>query len=52
MELEDIIKLLEEVGQEDIVAKLKKVSKDEQKEFINQINELDKVCNGGIKDYI
>ena len=52
MELEDIIKLLEEVGQEDIVSKLKKVSKDEQNEFVNQINELNKVCTGGIKDYI
>ena len=52
MELEDIMKLLEEVGQDDIVSKLKKVSKDEQNEFINQINELDKACRGGIKDYI
>ena len=42
MELEEIIKLLEEVGQEDIVSKLKKVSKDEQNEFVNQINELSK----------
>ena len=52
MELESIINLLKEVGQEDIVSKLKKVSKEEQNEFVNQINELDKVCKGGIKDYI
>ena len=52
MELEDIIKLLEEVGQEDIVSKLKTVTKDEQNEFVKQINELDKACTGGIKSYI
>ena len=52
MELEDVIKLLEEVDQNEIVSKLKKVSKDEQKEFVNQVNELDKACRGGIKDYI
>ena len=52
MELENIIKLLEEVGQEDIVSKLKKATKEEQNDFVNQINELDKVCQGGIKDYI
>ena len=52
MELNDIIKLLEEVGQEDIVSKLKTVSKDEQNEFVKQINELDKACTGGIKSYI
>ena len=52
MELQDILNLLEEVGQEEIVSKLKKVSKDEQTEFVNQVNELDKACRGGIKDYI
>ena len=52
MELEDIINLFEEVGQNEIVSKLKKVSKEEQKEFVNQVNELDKACKGGIKDYI
>jgi UDP-sugar pyrophosphorylase len=43
---------LEEVGQNEIISKLKEVSKEEQKEFVNQINELDKFCRGGIKDYI
>ena len=52
MDLEHIINLLEEVGQNEIVSRLKKVSKEEQKEFINQINELDQACRGGIKDYI
>ncbi|MBO6195348.1 MAG: UTP--glucose-1-phosphate uridylyltransferase, partial [Bacilli bacterium] len=44
--------LLEEVGQEEIISKLKKVSIEEQNEFVKQINELDKACRGGIKDYI
>ena len=52
MELEDVINLLEEVGQNEIVSKLKDVSKEEQKQFVNQVNELDKICRGGIKDYI
>ena len=52
MELQDVINLLEEVGQEEIVSKLKKVTKDEQIKFVNQVNELDKACRGGIKDYI
>ena len=52
MELQDIIALFEELEQEEIVSKLKKVSKDEQIEFVNQVNELDKACRGGIKDYI
>ena len=52
MELQDIINLLEEVGQDEIVSKLKEVSEDEQREFVNQVNELDKACRGGIKDYI
>jgi UDP-sugar pyrophosphorylase len=52
MELQDIINLFEELGQEEIVAKLKEVSEEEQREFVNQVNELDKACRGGIKDYI
>jgi UDP-sugar pyrophosphorylase len=52
MELKDVISLLEEVGQNEIISKLKEVSKEEQKEFVNQVNELDKFCRGGIKDYI
>ena len=52
MDLKNVIKLLEEVGQEDIVSKLKKVSTKEQNEFVNQINHLNNTCRGGIKDYI
>ena len=52
MELKDVVNLLEEVGQNETVSKLKEVSKEEQKEFVNQVNELDKACRGGIKDYI
>ena len=52
MDLKCVIELLEEVDQEEIISKLKKVSIKEQNEFVKQINELDKACRGGIKDYI
>ena len=52
MELKHVIELLEETGQKEIISKLKTVTKEEQEEFIKQINYLDKVCRGGIKDYI
>ena len=52
MDIENVIKLLEEVGQEEIIAKLKSVSAKEQNDFVNQISELDKSCRGGIKSYI
>jgi UDP-sugar pyrophosphorylase len=52
MDLKRVIELLEEVGQEEIVSKLKNVSTEEQNEFVNQVNHLDKACRGGIKDYI
>ena len=52
MDLKRVIEILEEVDQKEIVSKLKNVSKEEQNEFVNQINELDKACRGGIKDYI
>ena len=52
MNLKNVIDLLEEVGQFHIIQKLKEVSEEEQEVFVNQINELDKACRGGIKDYI
>ena len=52
MNLKNVIDLLKEVGQFQIIQKLKEVSKEEQEVFVNQINELDKACRGGIKDYI
>ena len=39
MDIENVIKLLEEVGQEEIIAKLKSVSAKEQNDFVNQISE-------------
>ena len=36
IELQDIINLFEELDQDEIVSKLKKVSKDEQTEFVDQ----------------
>jgi UDP-sugar pyrophosphorylase len=52
MDLKRVIELLEEVNQEEIVAKLKNASEQEQREFVRQVNELDKACRGGIKSYI
>ena len=52
MDLKNVIDLLEDVGQSEIIKKLKEVDKYEQEAFINQINELNKICRGGIKDYI
>ena len=48
MNLKNVINLLKEVGQFQIVQKLKEVSKEEQEAFVNQINELNKVCRDGI----
>ena len=52
MDLKRVIELLEEVNQDEIVTKLKNASVEEQKSFVQQINELDKACRGGIKSYI
>jgi UDP-sugar pyrophosphorylase len=52
MDSVSILNLLEELGQEEIISKFRTVSPQEQNEFIAQINKLDKVCRGGIKDYL
>ena len=52
MNLKNVINLFEEFGQIEILNKLKEVSKEEQDIFIKQINELEKACRGGIKEYI
>jgi UDP-sugar pyrophosphorylase len=52
MDSQSVIKLLEELGQEALVSKLRTVSPQEQQDFVAQINRLDKACRGGIKDYI
>ena len=52
MDSHAVLNLLKELNQEEIISKFKKVSQKEQNEFISQINKLDKVCRGGIKDYL
>ena len=52
MDSEEVLKLLEELGQNEIISKFNRVSPKEQKEFVSQINRLDKACRGGIKDYL
>ena len=52
MEEKQILKLLKELNQEHIIEKYYTSSKIEQKDFLIQFNQLDKVCRGGIKDYL
>ena len=52
MNSEMVLKLLEELGQDEIISKFNRVSPKEQKEFVSQVNRLDKACRGGIKDYL
>jgi UDP-sugar pyrophosphorylase len=52
MDANAVLKFLEELNQNMIIEKYKTVSPQEQKEFVIQINKLDKACRGGIKDYI
>ena len=52
MDSESVLRLLEELGQEEIISKFRRVSLQEQNEFVSQINRLDKACRGGIKDYL
>ena len=47
-----IIKLLQELNQAHIIEKYNCSSKKEQNDFIIQFNELNKICRGGIKNYI
>ena len=52
MDSETVLKLLKELGQDAIISKYNTVTPQEQKDFIAQFNHLDKVCRGGIKDYL
>ena len=52
MEEKQILKLLKELNQEHIIEKYNKSSKIEQKDFLIQFNKLDKICRGGIKNYL
>ena len=47
-----MLKILEELGQKEIIEKFKSVSPQEQKNFVEQINILDKACRGGLKGYL
>ena len=52
MEEKKILDLLKELNQEHIITKYNSSSKKEQEDFIIQFNHLDKVCRGGLKDYL
>ena len=52
MNSDSVLNLLEELGQDNIITKYRQVSKQEQQDFVSQINKLDKACRGGIKDYL
>ena len=52
MNSEEILNLLKELKQNHIIEKFKNVSEKERIDFISQWNQLDKVCRGGIKEYL
>ena len=52
MEEKTVLDLLHELNQDHIIAKYNISTTKEKKNFIIQFNELDKVCRGGIKDYL
>ena len=52
MEANQVLSLLKELNQEHIISKYNSSTEQEQKDFIIQFNELDKICRGGIKGYL
>ena len=52
MEEKKVLELLKELNQEHIITKYNSSTKKEQQGFIIQFNNLDKVCRGGLKDYL
>ena len=52
MEEKTVLDLLHELNQDHIIAKYNSATPEEKQNFIIQFNELDKVCRGGIKDYL
>ena len=52
MEEKTVLDLLHELNQDHIIAKYNSATPEEKNNFIIQFNELDKVCRGGIKDYL
>ena len=52
MDSQSVLKLLQDLNQDHIITRYNSSSPQEQKDFITQFNKLDKVCRGGIKDYL
>ena len=52
MEEKQVLSLLKELNQDHIISKYNSSSEQEKKDFITQFNTLDKVCRGGLKDYL
>ena len=52
MDSQSVLKLLQDLNQDHIISRYNSSSLQEQKDFITQFNKLDKVCRGGIKDYL
>ena len=52
MNSEEILKLLKDLNQNHIITKYNSISAQEKLDFILQFNQLDKICRGGIKNYI
>ena len=52
MEEKQVLALLKELNQDHIINKYNSSSEKEQKDFIIQINKLEKVCRGGLKGYL
>ena len=52
MEEKTVLALLQELHQDHILEKYNSSSPEEKSLFLTQFNELDKVCRGGIKDYL
>ena len=52
MDSKTVLKLLQDLNQEHIIARYNSSSPQEQKDFITQFNKLDKVCRGGFKGYL
>lgn len=52
MDAAAVLKLLEELKQDEVIKRYKSSSEKEQKDFVTQFNFLEKTCPGGIKDYV
>ena len=52
MDAQTVINTLKDLNQSEIIERYNKASEQEQKDFINQYNQLEKTCPGGISDYL